>query len=102
MRPLPACLAAMIALAACTEPYPVAPDLVASGAAAPYPDLVPAERIAAQVPPDLPPGPSDTAAPSPAETIGSRAARLRARADRLSGPVIDPDTETRMRRGVAE
>ncbi len=32
MRPLPACLAAFIALAACTDPYPVAPDLAASGA----------------------------------------------------------------------
>jgi len=97
MRPLPACLAAMIALAACAEPYPVAPDLVASGAGAPYPDLVPAERIARQVPPAAAAG-ADAA---PSGAIGSRAARLRARADRLRGPVIDPETEDRMRRGVA-
>jgi len=94
MRPLPACLAAMTALAACAEPYPVAPDLVASGASAPYPELVPVERIAALVPPAV--TPARTAA------IDVRAARLRARADRLRGPVIDPETQARMRRGVPE
>jgi hypothetical protein len=87
----------MIALAACAEPYPVAPDLVASGADAPWPALVPVEQIAAQVPP-----PGAAADPAPAQAIDSRAARLRARAERLRGPVIDPETESRMRRGVAE
>lgn len=92
MRPLPACLA-LILLAACAEPYPLAPDLAASGADAPYPALVPVEQISAQVPPV-----TTTAATS--EAIGSRADRLRARANRLRGPVIDTRTGERMRRGV--
>jgi len=87
-----------MALAACAEPYPVAPELAASGADTPYPELVPAERITAQVLPATTPG----AAKPPTAAIGDRAARLRARADRLRGPVIDPGTESRMRRGVAE
>lgn len=93
MRPLPACLAATIALAACAEPYPLAPDLAASGADMPYPTLVPVETIAAQVPPA-----SDTAAPL--QTIDNRAERLRARAERLRARVIDAETESRMRKGV--
>jgi hypothetical protein len=83
----------MIVLAACTEPYPLAPDLVASGAAAPYPALVPAGEIVAQVP-------AATAATAPAGAIGTRADRLRARANRLRGPVIDAGTGERMRRGI--
>jgi hypothetical protein len=96
MHPLPACLAALIALAACTEPYPLAPELAASGADAPYPELVPVEWIAAQVPPAT----DDRTIPARTEAIDSRAARLRARAERLRDPVIDPDTKTRMREGV--
>ncbi|RXV59257.1 hypothetical protein C6W92_15575 [Roseovarius sp. A46] len=96
MHPLPACLAALIALAACTEPYPLAPELAASGADAPYPDLVPVERIAARVPPAT----DDRTLPARTEAIDSRAARLRARAERLRGPVIDTDTKTRMRGGI--
>jgi len=98
MRPLPASLAAFLALAACAEPYPVAPDLAASGADAPWPALVPVERITAQVPPAAPPrNTAGTVADAPLDT---RAERLRARAERLRGPVIDPETERRMRRGV--
>ncbi|MDZ7711558.1 MAG: hypothetical protein U5K36_16985 [Roseovarius sp.] len=92
MRPLPACLAVVFTLAACAEPYPLPPDLAASGADAPYPALVPVEQIAAQVPP--------AATAAPAEAIGTRADRLRARAARLRGPVIDAGTTERMRRGV--
>ncbi len=94
MRPFPPCLFALVALAACTEPYPLAPELVASGADAPYPALVPAEQITAQVPP---------AATTPAEAapaVTTRAESLRARAGRLRGPVIDAETQTRMQRGV--
>jgi len=98
MRPLPACLAAFLTLAACAEPYPLAPDLAASGADAPYPALVPVERITARVPPATPPD----AGAAAAEYVDARAARLRARADRLRGPIIDPETEDRMRRGVAQ
>lgn len=94
MRPLPACLAAFLALAGCDEPYPLAPDLAASGAAAPWPELLPVERITAQVPPD------DTGATATADAMAARSARLRARADRLRGPVIDAETESRMRQGV--
>ena len=91
MRPLPACFAILFALAGCSDPYPLSADLAASGAAAPYPALVPVERIAAQVPPPA----ADTA-----PAIDSRAAALRARAARLRGPVIDAATDDRMRRGV--
>lgn len=93
MRPPALCFALVFTLTACAEPYPVAPDLAAEGADAPYPALVPAEQIAAQVPPA-------TATATPTEAIGSRAARLRARAKRLRGPVIDAETNERMRRGV--
>jgi hypothetical protein len=91
MRPLHACLPALLALAGCSDPYPLAADLAASGAAAPYPELIPAERIAARVPPR---------GADPAPAIDARAAGLRARAARLRGPVIDAETDDRMRRGV--
>mgnify|MGYP005857443637 CR=1 FL=1 len=91
MRPLPPCFVVLFALAGCSDPYPLAADLAASGAAAPYPALMPVEQITAQVPPPA----ADTA-----PTIDSRSARLRARAARLRGPVIDAATDDRMRRGV--
>lgn len=96
MHPLPACLAALIALAACAEPYPLAPEFAASGANTPYPELVPVERITARVPPAS----DDRPLPARTEAIDTRATRLRARAERLRGPVIDPDTKTRMREGI--
>ena len=93
MRPRTPCLATILALGACAEPYPLAPELAASVADAPYPALVPVERIRAQ-------GPPATATPGAAAAIDARADALRARASSLRGPVIDAGTETRMRRGV--
>ena len=92
MRAPALCFALVFTLAACAEPYPLAPELAAEGKDAPYPALVPVEQIAAQVPP--------AATAPPTEAIDSRAARLRARAGRLRGPVIDAETDERMRRGV--
>ena len=96
MRPLPACLVVIMTLAACADPYPLAPDLAAEGKDAPYPALVPVERIAARVPATA----TATVTEATTEAIASRTDRLRARADRLRGPVIDAETGERMRRGV--
>ncbi|MET4102003.1 hypothetical protein ABIE58_001427 [Roseovarius sp. MBR-78] len=97
MRPFPpslCALAALVALAACAERYPLSPELVASGAGTPYPRLVPAEQIVAQVPP------AGVAPAEAAPAVTTRAERLRARAGRLRGPVLDAETQTRMQRGV--
>lgn len=60
---------------------------------APYPDLVPLEGLRARID-------GTRIAPDTAESVTTRADRLRARAARLRGPVIDAPTRVRMRKGV--
>ena len=92
---LPAALAICAALSACSQ----FPDLDATTSDAvrdaPYPDLVPLDGLQARFDPDaaLPDATRDS--------VAARAARLKARAARLRGTVIDADTRQRMAGGVA-
>ena len=61
---------------------------------APYPDLVPLDTL------DIRTGPGRIT-PGTAQTMEARIARLKARAARLRGTVIDRDTRTRMKGGIA-
>ncbi len=94
MRLCPAPLmAALIAslIAGCT-PFPKLEES-AGARAAPYPDLVPVKDIVAQVPPE----PTD---PESTTDLADRSARLKARAARLKGSVVDADTQERLESGV--
>ncbi|MEI4231602.1 hypothetical protein [Roseovarius sp. D22-M7] len=84
---------AIASLAGCTDVPPRRADLSAGDRDAPYPALIPAHRITGRVPP--PPSEARTA-----EDLDARADRLRARAARLKGPVIDDTTRDRMRSGI--
>ncbi|MFO7757849.1 MAG: hypothetical protein R6V26_05095 [Roseovarius sp.] len=86
-------LAAVVlaALAGCTD-LPPLPDAEAQRDTG-YLALIPADQITGRVPP---PGPGADAAPD----LIPRAERLRARAARLGGPVIDDATRDRMQTGV--
>lgn len=61
---------------------------------APYPALLPLERLLE--------GPAPRATPALRDTTLSRVAALRARADALRGPVIEAPLRNRMRRGVRQ
>ena len=96
MRPrLSALLTALglVLLTGCEDVPPLSDELRAERAAIAYPKLIPAGEITGQVPPRA------TDARS-APDLEERAARLRARAARLSGPVIDAETRDRMETGV--
>lgn len=87
------CCLALGGLAGCTDPYPLAADLTEADRRAPYPALLPAEQIRAQVPP-----PRTTERTQP--DLDARAARLRARAAGLRAPVIDAETQSRLEQGT--
>lgn len=78
-------------LAGCTD-APSLPDAETQRDTG-YPALIPAHQITGRVPP---PGPGADAA----SDLIPRADRLRARAARLGGPVIDDATRDRMQTGV--
>lgn len=83
-----ASLALLIALAACAEApdFGPGPDGAALGA---WPVLQPLPGLLAQ-------GEGGVLTEADAGSLQARAAALRARARRLSGPVIEPATRTRM------
>jgi hypothetical protein len=84
--------AALLATA-CTQ-FPAIEDRVSEDVRdAPYMDLVPVETLRASVP-------EDQVTDTDATTVEARIARLRARAARLSGAVVDNRTRTRMSQGV--
>lgn len=82
-------------IAACSQ-FPELDNDAALGAReAPYPDLVPVETLRAQVP--------ETAiTPDNQTAVEARIARLRARAARLQGTVVDSGTRARMSQGVRQ
>ncbi|ETX28813.1 hypothetical protein [Roseivivax isoporae] len=85
-------LIAAAALAGCTQ-FPevdatASPDI----ASADYPDLLPLEDLLAADAPQ--------ATPAMRDDLEARARALEARAGRLSGPVVDAPTRTRMDAGV--
>lgn len=85
---LPALLAA-----ACTQ-FPVIEDRVGEDVRdAPYMDLVPVETLRAGVP-------ATQVTDTDITAVEARIARLRARAARLSGAVVDSQTRARMSQGV--
>jgi len=83
-----------LALSACAE-FPEVDAALATGAQGQdYPELLPFEQLLSGDDPRLAQG--DDAA------LRARAAELRARADGLRRPVIEPQTRDRMDDGVAE
>jgi hypothetical protein len=90
-----ACLVAATALAACSQ-FPELDEDAALGARdAPYPDLLPAETLRAQV--------ADARITPDSQTaLKARIARLRSRAARLRGTVVDGGTRARMSQGVRQ
>ena len=79
-------------LAACAEFPELDRAVPASATQGPYPDLVPIATILD--------GPAPVATPAVVAGLQGRVAALRARAARLRGPVFDPATRARLRRGV--
>lgn len=89
------CLVAATTLAACSQ-FPELEEDAALGARdAPYPELVPAESLRAQVPGAQITDDSQAA-------LDTRIARLRSRAARLKGTVVDGGTRARMSQGVRQ
>ena len=83
------------ALTACTR-FPALESALSPGAEdAPYPDLLPIETLTARVPDPL-------IADDSQDALAIRAARLRARAARLRGTVLDTDSRARMQAGIGE
>ena len=89
------CLFAAAALAACSQFPELQEDAALGGRDAPYPDLVPVETLRAQAP---------DAAITPESQTGmeARITRLRSRAARLKGTVVDGGTRARMSQGVRQ
>ncbi|MDR9395368.1 MAG: hypothetical protein RI571_13805 [Roseovarius sp.] len=86
--------AAVLALAASCARFPELDETVDEDARrAPYPALIPLEGLAA-------PGAAPRATAPATEALEARAARLRARAGRIRGDVIDTETRRRMEAGV--
>lgn len=84
---------AVLLATACTQ-FPVIEDRVSEDVRdAPYMDLVPIETLRTGMP-------EDQLADTDATAVEARVARLRARAARLSGAVVDNQTRTRMSQGV--
>ena len=77
-------------LSACSD-FPELEDVVDSDAA--YPDLVPIESLTSQTP-------DPQIKPETAPNLDARVERLRARAGRLKGDVIDDETHARMDAGI--
>ena len=87
-------LPATLLLCACAQ-FPELDSTRTPGVAtAPYPRLVPFETVLDAPPP--------RATPEAQAGVASRAESLRARAERLTAPVVDEGTRARMSRGVAE
>ncbi|MDJ0820777.1 MAG: hypothetical protein QNJ09_03065 [Paracoccaceae bacterium] len=87
-----AVFAFLLALCACTQ-FPELDATQTPGVAqAPYPRLLPLDGLLV--------GPVATATPAVVAGIEGRVAALRARADRLRGPVVPARIKARMRRGV--
>ena len=89
---LPALLGLGLALAACTT-FPEIDAVETPGVdSAPYPDLVPIGTLLETGPP--------RATPEIRAGVESRAAALRSRAAALQGPIVDPQTRSRMEAGA--
>jgi len=98
MRPCRSALSltlALVLVAGCEEVPPLSEALRAERGTIAYPQLIPAGEITGQV------SPAATDARS-APDLEDRAARLRARAARLSGPAIDAETRDRMETGIEQ
>ncbi|GAW33549.1 hypothetical protein RA2_00589 [Roseovarius sp. A-2] len=98
MRPCPSSLSlalVLVLVTGCAEVPPLSEELRAERGTIVYPKLIPAGEITGQVPP------AATDARS-APDLEERAARLRARAARLSGPAIDAETRARMETGIEQ
>ncbi|MCL3881112.1 hypothetical protein [Marivita sp. GX14005] len=87
-----AALIAVAALTACAEFPQVDTALAEGNPDLDYPDLLPFERLLDGAPPRLDPAED--------ENLRARADAVRARADNLRGPVIEPETRGRMEDGV--
>ena len=86
-------LLSLIGLAACADVPALEDRIDAAARDAPYPALINIDPLLAQ---------ASTATPALAieQDVTARAAALRARANRLRGPIIAPGLRARMARGV--
>ena len=89
------CLTAATTLAACSAFPERQEDADLAAREAPYPQLVPVETLRTQVPQ------TDITTESQA-TLEARITRLRNRATRLKGTVVDGGTQARMSQGVQQ
>lgn len=94
-RAVPPVVAVLLVLAGCADQPDLESTISDSVRAAPYPDLVPLEPLLATS------GPRRDKIDNPETDLAARRDRLQQRAQRLSGTVVDTDTRTRMRTGVA-
>ncbi len=91
---LPLALILVAALPACSQ-FPALDATVSEDIRnASYPDLVPLDTLDIRTAPGR-------ITPGTVKTMEARVARLKARAARLRGTVIDRDTHTRMQDGIA-
>ena len=93
MKPLAICL---LLLCGCARFPELDATVNASAENADFPTLVPIERIVAA------PEPASENVIDPNADVAARVARLRARAARLRGHVVDSGTRNRMRTGVQQ
>lgn len=91
-KPLPLVLAAVVALVTACAQIP-AVDAFPPSAAAPPPALLPIDDLLAQAA-------GSPKASARAEGLAARAARLRARAAVMQGPVHDPATRARLAEAI--
>jgi hypothetical protein len=89
------CLTVATTLAACTQFPELQDDADLAAREAPYPQLVPVETLRAQAPQSAITDDSQT-------TLQARITRLRNRAMRLKGTVVDGGTRARMSQGVRQ
>lgn len=82
---------ALIAIGGCTE-FPAMGNLPSAATVAP--DLLPLDALMAGIG-------APRATPQVASALAARAARLRARASLMQGPVMDPATRARLQAAIA-
>ncbi|MRU14547.1 hypothetical protein FDP25_03785 [Roseovarius sp. A21] len=87
------CLTAAATLAACSQFPELQDDADLGSRDAPYPQLVPVETLRAQAP-------QTAVTPESQAALEARITRLRNRAMRLKGTVVDGGTRARMSQGV--
>ena len=96
MSRAPALLFILAALAACTQAPSLDGTVPADLENAPYPSLIPLDRL------EAPASAPEVEAARIGGDLSARVAALKAKAARMQGPVVSEDTRARMDAGVPE